>query len=132
VTGRILIVAGKETKDMFPRSLMENNQYSIEFSGEVDQLFQLLDAKHYDLLFLELNRLSLNNKEDFYQTIKDKHPGIKIILITSTPGGRKVKEAMDAGVYGCVQKPFQEKEIATIIRQSLPSEQKVDSTGKYV
>ena len=132
MTGRLLIVAGKETKDMFPRSLMESNQYSIKFSVKVDQVFQLLTAKHYDLLFLELDRLSLNNKEDFYQTIKDKHPGIKIILITSTPGGRKVKEAMDAGVYGCVQKPFQEKEIATIIRQSLPSEQKVDSTGKYV
>ena len=129
MTGRLLIVAGKETKDMFPRSLMESNQYSIKFSVKVDQVFQLLTAKHYDLLFLELDRLSLNNKEDFYQTIKDKHPGMKIILITSRPGGRQVKEAMDAGVYGCVQKPFQEKEIATIIRQSLPSEQKVDSDG---
>ena len=129
MAGRLLIVAGKETRDTFPRSLMENNQYSIEFSENVAQLLQLLDEKHYDLLFLELDRLSSNKDEDFYQTIKDKHPGMRIILIISSPGGWKVKEAMDDGVYGCIQKPFQEKEIATIIRQSLPLEQKVDSDG---
>ena len=129
MAGRLLIVAGKETRNMFPRSLMENNQYSIEFSGKVDQLLQLLDEKRYDLLFLELDRLSSNKDEDFYRTIKDKHPGMKIILIISSPGGWKVKEAMDAGVYGCVQKPFLEKEIATITRQSLSSRQKTDSDG---
>ena len=126
MAGRLLIVAGKETRDTFPRSLMENNQYSIEFSENVAQLLQLLDEKHYDLLFLELDRLSSNKDEDFYQTIKDKHPGMRIILIISSPGGWKVKEAMDDGVYGCIQKPFQEKEIATIIRQSLSSRQKAD------
>lgn len=119
VAGRILIVARVETKDMFPRKIMESSQHSIEFSENVDQLFQLLAQKDYDLLFLELDRLASSEQEDFYRTIKDKNPGMKIILITSAPGGRKVKEAMDAGVYGCVQKPFQEKEIVTMVRQGL-------------
>jgi len=109
VAGRLLIVAGKETKDMFPRSLMENNQYSIEFSGEVDQLFQLLDGKHYDLLFIELDILSSNKKEDFYQTIKDKHPGMKIILITSSPGGWKVKKPWMPESMGVFRSHFRRK-----------------------
>lgn len=121
MAGKILIVAGAETKDMFPRKIMESNQYSIEFSENADRLFQLLNEKHYDFLFLELDKVVADHQEDFYRTIMDKNPGMKIILITSGPGGWKVKEAMDAGVYGCIQKPFEEKEIATMIHHCLSS-----------
>lgn len=119
--GRILIVAGAESKDTFPHSVREGKKHSLEFAENVDQLFQLLEEKDYDFLFLELDRVPPDTQADVYQTIRTKRPKLKIVLITSGPSGQKVKEAMDAGVYGCVQKPFQEKEIVTMVRQSLSS-----------
>mgnify|MGYP000109019982 CR=1 FL=1 len=43
---------------------------------------------------------------------------MKIILITSGLGKGKVKKAMDEGVYGCVKRPFKEKEIMAMIQHN--------------
>ena len=115
---KILILAGNQVRDGFPREIMESLEYLVDFSGNLDQMFQLLESRHYDLLLLELDKLP-SDQELFYQTIREKNPGVKIIVISSGPGGRKVKQAMDAGIYGCIQEPFQEKEIVTMIQDSL-------------
>ena len=115
---KILILAGNQTRDRLPHKIMESAEYSVYFSENLDQLFRVMEEQHYDLLFLELDKLP-SDQEALYQTIRKENPGVKIIVISSGHGKRKVKEAMNAGVYGCIQEPFQEKEIVTMIQDSL-------------
>ena len=118
---KILILAGNQARDGLPHKIMESAEYSVDFSENLDQMFRLLESQHCDLLLLELDKLP-SDQELLYQTIREKNPGVKIIIISSGPGGRKVKQAMDAGVYGCIQEPFQEKEIVVMIHDSLSIE----------
>ena len=126
---KILILAGNRVRDRFPREITESLEYLVDSSVNLDQMFQFMESRHYDLLFLELDKLP-SDRELLYQTIRDKNPGMKIIVVSSGLGGQKVKQAMDAGVYGCIQEPFQEKEIVTMVHDSLSIE-KGGRTSRY-
>jgi len=120
VAGKILIVDQNPNYREILRALLGKRGYAVTVLEDGHQIGTLFKDITFDIIFLDSETGGVRDKGLFAE-IKKESPHSYIILITSKRGNGLIKEAMDAGAYGCIDKPFNPDEILTMVHQLLPT-----------
>ena len=117
---KILIVDQNPNYREILRALLEKSGYMVTVLEDGHQVGSLFNDITFDIIFLDSETGGVRGKGLFAE-IRKKCPHSYIILITSKRGNGLIKKAMDAGAYGCINKPFNPDEILTMVHQLLPT-----------
>ena len=119
MAGKILIVDQNPNYREILRALLEKSGYMVTVLEDGHQISTVFDSVTFDIIFLDSETGGVRSKGLFAE-IKKEYPHSYIILIVSKRGDGLIKEAMDAGAYGCIDKPFNPDEVLTMVHQLLP------------
>jgi DNA-binding NtrC family response regulator len=119
VAGKILIVDQNPNYSEILRVLLEKRGYAVTVLDDGHQINTVFGAATFDIIFLDSETGGVRDRFLFAE-IRKESPHSYMILITSKRGNGLIKEAMDAGAYGCIGKPFDPDEVLTIVHQLLP------------
>ena len=115
----ILIVDQNPNYSDILRALLEKRGYVVTVLDDGRQIGAVCDPATFKIIFLDSETGGVRDKVLFTE-IRKVCPHSYIILITSKRGNGLIKEAMDAGAYGCIGKPFNPDEVLTMVHQLLP------------
>jgi DNA-binding NtrC family response regulator len=115
MAGNILIVDQNATYREILEGLLEKRGYSVTSIEDGYLVNGFLESNDFDIIFLDNQTGGIRDKSLFLK-IKHQCPQCHIILITSKKGEGFIREAMEAGAYGCINKPFNPDEILTMVR----------------
>ena len=115
----ILIVDQNPNYSEILRVLLEKKGYVVMVLDDGHRIGEVCDTATFNIIFLDSETGGVRDKYLFSE-IRKKCPHSYIILIVSKRGNGLIKEAMDAGAYGCIDKPFNPDEVLTMVHQLLP------------
>ena len=119
MAGEILVVDQDLSHRDFLQSLLERKGYQVIALEDGYQIGNVLKNKSFDIIFLDSQTKGIRDRRLFSQ-IKKAFPHSHIIIITSKRGNSFTKEAINEGVYGCVNKSFKEEEILAFVNLLSP------------
>ncbi|WP_207491568.1 response regulator transcription factor [Aridibaculum aurantiacum] len=112
---KILIVEDEEKiADTLKVGLVENG-YAVEVAYNGNVGLKMFNNGNYNLVILDINLPGLNGYE-LCKMIRDKQPGMPIIMLTALGSLDDKIEGYDAGADDYLVKPFQFKELLMKIR----------------
>jgi DNA-binding NtrC family response regulator len=120
VAGTILIVDQNPNYREILRVLLERKGYVVMELEDGYQIGGVFESASFDIIFLDSETGGVRDKNLFAE-IRKECPHSYIILIASKRGDGLIKEAMEAGVYGCIGKPFNPDEVLTMVHQLAPA-----------
>jgi len=115
----ILIVDQNPNYREILRALLEKRGYAVTVLDDGHQISTVFGGATFGIIFLDSETGGVRDKVLFTE-IRKECPHSYIILIVSKRGDGLIKEAMDAGAYGCIDKPFNPDEVLTMVHQLLP------------
>ena len=115
MAGNILIVDQNLNYRGILEGLLEKSGYTVTSIEDGYQLSRLLKSKAFDIIFLDNETGGILDK-GLFMKIKTQCPQCHIIVIASKKGDGFIREAMEAGAYGCINKPFNPDEVLIMVR----------------
>jgi len=94
-------------------------RYHTTATGSAEQAFWLIDSESIDVVLLDLNLPGAGGLE-VLRRIKRLQPDIEVIVMTGNGTVQSAVQAMKAGAYEFVTKPFGLNELKLLLEESLP------------
>jgi CheY-like chemotaxis protein len=116
VPSRVLVVDDASTMRSIVRKILDGCRFPFEIS-EADDAFdalKLIAAGEFDLILLDYNMPGLNGFEILPQ-LKDQHPRLEIVMMSSVQDDALAARARAAGAAGFLKKPFYATDIDAIL-----------------
>jgi DNA-binding NtrC family response regulator len=88
--------------------------YHTTATGSAEQAFWLIDSQSIDVVLLDLNVPGAGGLEVMRQ-MKRSHPDIEVIVMTGNGSVQSAVQAMKAGAYDYVTKPFGLNELKSLL-----------------
>ena len=99
--------------------LVLENQYSLIITESGTQCLDCLaHAKDVAIVFLDIKMPQINGL-DILKEIKQRHPHIKVIMITGYKSVETAGEAVRRGASGYITKPFKSEDVLASIARNL-------------
>lgn len=98
--------------------LLRANGYSVESAQGGAQAFARLQTSDYDLMLLDLRMPGISGREVLTH-IQNNKIDTKVIVVSGETSFTMVKDALTAGAYDFVRKPFDAGELLTTINNGL-------------
>ena len=107
--------------DSGPRELLETalteEGFFVQTASSGLEACQIFDESGFDLVLCDLKMPGLNGI-DLMKKIKDRSPGTLVILITGYSSLRSAIDAIRAGAYDYLTKPFQLDELNIVVKNA--------------
>jgi DNA-binding NtrC family response regulator len=116
---RILIVDQDPNYREILRTLLEKRGYIVTTLEQGYQVANVVKRKTFDIIFLD-SQTGGTRDSGLFAKVRKECPGCNIILMTSKRGDEFIREAMGAGAYGCINKPFDPEEVLTMVHHIIP------------
>lgn len=97
---------------------LEQKGYEIDTINNGSDAVEMVDDKHYDIIFLDENMPGLNGLETLAK-IKVKKPGIPIIMITKSEEEYIMEEAIGGQISDYLIKPVNPNQILLALKKNL-------------
>jgi DNA-binding NtrC family response regulator len=117
----ILVVDDQESIRHFVCKALEDEGYAVRAAGSVRESRQAIERDMPDLLLLDL-KLPDGTGIELLREIKRLQPEVPVILMTAFGEVETAVEAMSAGAYWFVKKPFQNEELLALAARALESQ----------
>jgi two-component system, NtrC family, response regulator AtoC len=117
----ILVVDDQDSIRHFVSRALEDEGYSVRVTGSVRESRQALDAEMPDVAILDL-KLPDGTGIELLREIKRVQPEVGVILMTAFGELETAVEAMSAGAFWFVKKPFQNEELLALVARALESQ----------
>ena len=117
----ILVVDDQDSIRHFVSKTLEEDGYTVLTTGSVRETRQVLEHDMPDLLLLDL-KLPDGTGIELLREVKRLQPEVPIILMTAFGEVETAVEAMSAGAYWFVKKPFQNDELLALVGRALESQ----------
>ena len=115
----ILIVDDERSmREFFEILLGGDAGHSVRTAGSVDEAMAKVDEQVPDLVISDL-RMKAGTGLDLLRLVKQRHPGVEVIMVTAFATDETAIEAMKMGAHDYVTKPFQVDEIRVVVRRAL-------------
>ncbi len=115
----ILVVDNEQRMCMLIKGTLELEQdlsVDVAFSGR--EALTLMAAKKYDVVLTDLKMTPMDGMT-LLKTIKEQYPGTEILLMTAYASQETAVEAMQAGAFDYLIKPFSMDELLLRVRRIL-------------
>jgi two-component system, NtrC family, response regulator AtoC len=118
----ILVVDDQESIRHFVGKALSDEGYAVQAVGAVGEARQVLQHDLPDLGIFDL-KLPDGTGIELLREVKRAHPELPVILMTAFGEIETAVEAMSAGAYWFVKKPFQNEELLALVARALESQQ---------
>lgn len=115
---KILIVEDEHSMNEVLRILLESEGFEVTSAFDGAEGIDYLKKEIYDLVITDLRMPEVDGFQ-VLKTAKELFPDTVVIMITAYGTNERVIEAMKAGAYDFIHKPFQVDEIRIIINKAL-------------
>jgi DNA-binding NtrC family response regulator len=113
MASKICIVDHDLASRGYLRECLEREGHQVITLDSGYQVKPHLSKEYYSIIILNIDSPGVKEKGLFLEIHKSHLP--RILLIVSERGDPFLKEAIDAGVYGFIYKPFNLKEVCTMV-----------------
>jgi len=113
----LILVANAETRD-FLVTFLEGHEYVPRVGGNLAEVVQILKGLTRVTVFVDCQTVSTYGP-GLYAKMKVACPQCRLVLLCDKSHEdlrELVKEAMELGVYACLQAPFAEWEVLAMVR----------------
>ncbi|MBO9571761.1 MAG: response regulator transcription factor [Chitinophagaceae bacterium] len=115
---RILLVEDeKKIADSLKKGLTEES-YNVDVAYDGISGRKLFETQHFDLVILDINLPGMNGLA-LCKKIRNRNPGIPVVMLTALSATDDKIEGFDAGADDYIVKPFDFKELLVRIRALL-------------
>ena len=117
----ILVVDDQDSIRHFVSRALEDEGYAVQVTGSVRETRQVLDQDMPDVAILDL-KLPDGTGLELLREIKRVQPEVSVIMMTAFGELETAVEAMSAGAFWFVKKPFQNEELLALVTRALESQ----------
>jgi two-component system response regulator AtoC len=117
----ILVVDDQDSIRHFVSKALEDDGYTVRTAESVRETRQSIEQDMPDMMLLDL-KLPDGTGIELLREIKRLQPEVPIILMTAFGEVETAVEAMSAGAYWFVKKPFQNEELLALVARALESQ----------
>ncbi len=114
--GNILVVDDEEPMLKLMTRILERCNYNVRATTNAEEILKWIseDTESVDVLISDINMPIMNGLK-LIQAVRDINPNIVTIIVSGFTNTENTIEALRAGAYNVVQKPFDIKEIELIV-----------------
>ena len=114
-----LLVAEDEPKiGIYLQQGLNEAGFNVDRFTNGKEALQHALSEAYDLLILDVMMPEIDGLEAL-QNIKEKHPEIRVIMITGNPSVENVQESIQGGASGFIVKPFNTAKVLDTLHKTL-------------
>jgi DNA-binding NtrC family response regulator len=113
MASKICIVDHDLASRGYLRECLEREGHQVITLDSGYQVKPHLSEEYFNIIILNMDSPGVKEKGLLLEVQKSHRP--RILLIVSERGDPFLKEAIDAGVYGFIYKPFNLKEVCTMV-----------------
>jgi DNA-binding NtrC family response regulator len=117
----ILIVDDQDSIRHFVSRSLEDEGYAVQVAGSVREARQMLEHDMPDVAIFDL-KLPDGTGLELLREIKRVQPEVGVIMMTAFGELETAVEAMSAGAFWFVKKPFQNEELLALVTRALESQ----------
>ncbi|MDM7917240.1 MAG: response regulator, partial [Candidatus Eisenbacteria bacterium] len=114
---RVLVVDDEESLRVVVRSFLKRDGYEVEVAPGVEEALALLESFGPDFILTDVRMPRLGGL-DLLATLKAKGDPATVIVTSAYGNVDLAIEAMKAGAYDCIQKPFKAEELLLTLRKA--------------
>jgi two-component system response regulator AtoC len=117
-TFRSILVADDEPSIRHVLTLvLSGHGYEVRAVADGEEALRELAARSYDVLLCDVRMPKRDGLSVLRQAIAD-HPGLTVLVMSAYGSQEQALEAVGAGAYDYVQKPFKPEEIVFVLRKA--------------
>jgi PAS domain S-box-containing protein len=122
---KILIVDDEENIREALSDILENDGFEVVTASDGDTAMTTLEKKRFSLIITDIKMPGIGGM-DLYHTITNKHPYLKrkVIIITGDIFNKDIKDFLKKSDCPYCLKPFEPKELTTLVHRVLSSPQR--------
>jgi DNA-binding NtrC family response regulator len=117
---KILVVDDEEIVCLSCQRVLTEEGYEVITTLSGQEALQLLANEHFDLAIVDLKMPGLDGME-LLRAIKREHPQVQVIMITGFSTIESAVEAMKAGAFDYLPKPFTPDQVTLVVKKALDS-----------
>jgi two-component system, NtrC family, response regulator PilR len=118
---RILVVDDEESIREFLEIMLRKEGYEVVISSDGRQALDTLKKKSFDMVISDLQMPNMTGIE-LLREVKNQYPDCVFMMITAFGTTENAVEAMKAGAYDYILKPFKIDEVRLVIANALRSQ----------
>src|SRR5579884_1094578 len=115
---RILAIDDGAVACQLLAEILSDEGYLVKAAGSSREAIEQLEREFYDLIITDLKMPGFDGLE-VLRRYKEQRPETLVILVTAFGSMESAIEAMKAGAFDYVSKPFREDEIKIVVRRAL-------------
>ncbi|MDF1564924.1 MAG: sigma-54 dependent transcriptional regulator [Deltaproteobacteria bacterium] len=115
---RILVVDDERSMREFLSILLRKSGHEVETTGEGSEALRRVAGEEFDLVVTDL-RLGDVTGIEVLEATKRYHPQTEVILVTAFATTENAIQAMKAGAYDYLTKPFKVDEVSLVVQNAL-------------
>jgi len=98
------------------------SSYSVRTAPSAERALQIMDATEFDLIITDLKMSGMSGME-FVERIKQRAPGLPVVILSGFGDMDDVISAMRAGVADYLKKPFSIDEVLEVVKREVKKSQ---------
>jgi len=102
--------------------------YDVTVEGDPDQALRVAAAGTFDLILCDVRMPKMDGLA-LFRRCRERHPELPVILITAFGKIEDAVEAMRAGAFDYISKPFDEAELLRVVGNAVATSEAVDREG---
>jgi DNA-binding NtrC family response regulator len=116
--GRILVVDDEEIARQNLTHVLAREGWHVDGAADATQATALLNANQYQLVLTDL-RMPGTDGLSLLRSIKERDNAVEVIVITAHASAGSAVEAMRAGAFFYIEKPFRIADVRKIVHEAL-------------
>jgi DNA-binding NtrC family response regulator len=119
VKWRVLVVDDEEAARYGMRRSLGGFDYEVEEAGSVEEARTLINASRPDLMLLDVNLPGVSGLDFLRELASDAERAPLVIMVTAYGSERMAVEAIKAGAYDYLSKPFEIDDLRLVVKNAL-------------
>jgi two-component system NtrC family response regulator len=113
----ILIVDDEKNMLISLKAILQDENYAVTACGSGEEGLKALESRKFDVLITDLKMNGMTGLE-LMEVAQQKYPAMPVILMTAYATPKSAVEAIKAGAFDYIPKPFDPEEIIFSIRKA--------------
>ncbi len=115
----LLVVEDNRMNQIIAKSILEKSGFNVDLSADGEIAINMMASKKYDLILLDLHMPNMDGYETARFLRKEQKNNIPIIALTAAAVIGEKEKCINFGMNDYLSKPFQPKELISIIDKYL-------------
>ncbi len=117
-SGRVLVIDDEPVVVDVLRELLLKQGYEIEVAGDAAAGRQCLEQQHWDAILLDVMLPDADGMQ-VLRWIRERNPNLAVVMITAFATVESAVDAMKAGAFHYVTKPFNNEEVRNLVSRAV-------------